>query len=205
MRRARRHVRLPPDLTSLFDVLFIVIFACLIRATAAQRAEAEALKPPPPRPHPPVQQLDPASLHARALTQLERELASRTAVIVRVAAAGTITALETDGKTEPLDVPLLEHEPDPDVAVAYLGDRSTELTVCGVAALHLGVPDLAADLVIIAPERPLDDLPHALYQGLYRDVERCQTDHHGLAVIVEPDVTNPPNPPNPPNPENNPR
>ena len=187
LRHARRHQRLPPDLTSLFDVLFIVIFACLIRAAGAEHAAAEVLAPPPPAPPKPAPPpLDPASLHARALGQLDRALAAKTAVVVRVAAAGTITALETPGKTTPLDVPLLEHEPDPDIEVAYLGDRSSALTVCGVVAVHLAA-DLSNDLVIVAPERALDDLPHALYEGLHRDLDRCLTDHHALAVIVEPE------------------
>jgi len=29
-------------------------------------------------------------------------------------------------------------------------------------------------------------MPHALYDGLHRDVDRCLQDQHGLAVIVEP-------------------
>ena len=41
MRRNRRRVHVPPDLTSLFDVLFIVIFAALIRAAATQQAAAQ--------------------------------------------------------------------------------------------------------------------------------------------------------------------
>jgi hypothetical protein len=163
----------PPDLTSLFDVLFIVIFAALIRAAAVQHAAAEPIAPPKP--------LDPASLQARAVTQL----AARPTIIARVSAAGALTALETDTGAQPLDVPLLEQSSDPDVALAYLGDRSAELRVCHVAALHLGVPDLAHYLVIIAPARPLADLPHALYEGLHRDVERCLGEQHGLAVIVD--------------------
>jgi hypothetical protein len=166
----RRHV--PPDLTSLFDVLFIVIFAALIRAAAAQHAAAEAAAPkPPPAP------LDPASLQARAVAQV----GARPAIVVRVSATGTITALEANGTTKPLDVPLLEHSADPDVALAYLGDRSTDLQLCKVAALHLGEP-LAKYLVIIAPARASADLPHALYEGLERDIERCQ----GMAVLVDP-------------------
>jgi hypothetical protein len=169
--KRRRHV--PPDLTSLFDVLFIVIFAALIRAAAAEHAAAEAAKPKP-TPEP----LDPASLRARAIAQI----GTRPALVVRVSAAGTITAVETEGANIPLDVPLLEHSPDPDVALAYLGDRSAELRVCRVAALHAGVPDVRRFLVIVAPARALADLPHALYEGLQRDIERCD----GLAVIVEP-------------------
>lgn len=185
MRRARRHQRLPPDLTSLFDVLFIVIFACLIRAAGAEHAVAAAAAKPPPKPRT-VAPLDPMSLHARALHQLDGALAAKAAVVVRVAAAGTITALQRGGRTIPLDVPLLEHSVDPDIAVAYLGDRSRDLTVCGVVAAQLGTPELADDLVIVAPDHALDDLPHALYAGLHRDVDRCLADHRGLAVIVEP-------------------
>ena len=175
-RNRRRHV--PPDLTSLFDVLFIVIFAALIRAAAAQHAAAEAAAPPPVSPAP----LDPASLHGRAVAQL----GARPAIIVRVSAAGAVTALEANGTRQALDVPLLEHSNDPDVVLAYLGDRSADLRLCRVAALHLGEPDLAKYLVIIAPERAATDLPHALYEGLERDIDRCQSEQHGLAVLVNP-------------------
>ena len=178
VRRARRHV--PPDLTSLFDVLFIVIFAALIRAAAAQNAAAAAMapKPPPPAPAP----LDPKSLRARAAG----ELAARDTVIVRVSEKGIVTALEAHGRATPLDVPLLEPNTNPDIAVAYLGDRSAELRVCRIAAVHLAVTELADRLVIIAPVQKLSELPHALVDGLRQDVERCLTEQHGLAVIVEP-------------------
>jgi hypothetical protein len=184
-RRARRQP--PPDLTSLFDVLFIVIFAALIRAAAAQSAAAT---PAPPPVTPPVK-LDPASLHARALADLDAQLAARPAVIVRVSEAGTITALEEAGKVTPLDVPLLEHSADPDVAIAYLGDRSAELRICKIVALHLGTADLAKYLVIIAPAQRLIDLKHALFDGLRRDVDRCNTEQRGLAAIVDPIATVP--------------
>jgi hypothetical protein len=184
MRRSRRR-HVPPDLTSLFDVLFIVIFAALIRAAAAQNAAAAAAAAPPPPVEPAPAPLDPASLHARALAAVDAQLATRPTIVLRVSAAGAITSLESAGTTQPLDVPLLERSGDPDVALAYLGDRSAELRACKVAALHLGVPDLATYLVIIAPERALAELPHALYEGLHRDVERCLVEQRGLAVIVD--------------------
>jgi hypothetical protein len=160
-RRARRQP--PPDLTSLFDVLFIVIFAALIRAAAAQHAaEAKPLPLPPPKP------LDPASLQARAGTQV----AQRPTVIVRVGVDGRTT--------EPVIDSLLEPSQDPDVALSYRGD------ICSLVHAHDPTLDLAAALVIIAPAARLADLPHALYEGLRRDVDRCLQDHHGLAVIVEP-------------------
>ena len=174
-------MRVPPDLTSLFDVLFIVIFAALIRAAAVQAA-AE-IKPAPPAP--PVQ-LDRSALRTRAVAQLDAEIAARPDVVVRVTAAGAISMLETYGKRFGIDAPLLEHNPDPDVALAYLGDRAAELRVCRLVALHLGVADLAHYLVIIAPEQRLVDLPHALYEGLRRDVERCAVEQRGLAVLIEP-------------------
>jgi hypothetical protein len=161
VRRARRQP--PPDLTSLFDVLFIVIFAALIRAAAAQHA-AEAKPPPAPPPKP----LDPASLQARAGVQV----AQRPTVIVRVGA---------DGKTtEPVITTLLEPSADPDVALAYRGD------ICALVHAQQPTLDLAKSLVIIAPAAKLADLPHALYDGLRGDVDRCLQNHHGLAVIVEP-------------------
>jgi len=58
--------------------------------------------------------------------------------------------------------------------------------VCRIAAVHLAVTELADRLVIIAPVQKLSELPHALVDGLRQDVERCLTEQHGLAVIVEP-------------------
>ena len=178
-RRVRRQP--PPDLTSLFDVLFIVIFAALIRAAAVQAAAAPT--PPEPTPAPAI---DPASLRARALVDIGADLAARPTVVIRISAAGTIATLEVDNKVTPLDVPLLEHSPNPDIALAYFGDRSAEQRACRIAALHLGVPDLSRYLVIFAPAQRLADLPHALFDGLHRDVDRCLADQHGLAVIIDP-------------------
>src|SRR5258706_8078884 len=187
MRRGRRHVRVPPDLTSLFDVLFIVIFAALIRAAAVQAAAQ-----PPPKPTRPPAVLDPATLHARAIAAVDRDIAARPTVIVRVSEAGTVTALEADGVVTPLDVPLLEHSPDPNVEIAYLGERSIELRLCRIAAVHLAAMELPRVLVIIAPAQRLADLPHALFDGLHRDIYRCLVEQHSLAGILEPGPAAPP-------------
>jgi hypothetical protein len=192
-RRSRRR-QPPPDLTSLFDVLFIVIFAALIRAAAVQQAAATPT-PTPPNPSAPPVKLEVAQLHERAVAVVNNNIATRPTVIVRISAAGIVTAIETAtkeatnlvaGKSEVLDSPLLEHSPDPDIALAYLGDRAAELRICRIVAVHLALPDLAEHLVILAPEKPLADLPHALVEGLRRDVERCLDDQQGLAVIVDP-------------------
>ena len=193
--RPRRIPRRPPDLTSLFDVLFIVVFAALIRAAAVEHAAAHP--PAPPRPSAPVIPPAVAALRQRALADLDAQLASRTALVVRITKDGTIDALDVDGKRLPLDAPLLEHSPDPDIVLAYLGDRSAELRVCRIAALHLGTAELSRYLVILAPALPLADLPHALFDGLHRDLDRCLTEQHGLAALVDPAALPPPTAPAP--------
>ena len=67
-------------------------------------------------------------------------------------------------------------------------DRAAELRVCRLIAIQLGAPDLASYLVIIAPDKHLPDLPHALYEGLRRDIDRCLADQQALAVLVDPSV-----------------
>lgn len=188
--RARRHARRPPDLTSLFDVLFIVVFAALIRAAAVEQAAAPA-PAPPAAPSAPIPPPDIAALRERALADLHADLAARTPVVVRITKDSTIEALEVAGRRIALDAPLLEHDPDPDIAVAYLGDRSADLRICRLAAVHLGTTDLARYLVIIAPALPLADLQHALYDGLHRDLDRCSTDQRGLAALVDPSAVGP--------------
>lgn len=187
---SRRRTPRTSDLTSLLDVLFILIFASLIRTAALQNAEAnEAAPPPTPTPvlpTPPQPPADVAALRARALANLDQQLAARTPLVIRVSSQGVIISVEANGKKVPLDVPLLEHSPDPNIGVAYLGERSAELRACRVAALHLQEPNLTDYLVIIAPATALADLPHALYQGLHRDLDRCLTDQRGLATIVDP-------------------
>lgn len=156
-------------------MLFIVIFAALIRAAAVQQAAA---KPAPPAP--PVH-LAPSVLQQRAAA----ELSTRPTIILRVSGGGEITALEQNGKVTPLEIPLVAKSTDPDVALGYLGDRDADLRVCHVAAMTLRMNDLAQQLVIIAVDRAVADLPHALYEGLRRDVDRCLSEQRGLAVIVD--------------------
>lgn len=106
-------------------------------------------------------------------------------MIVRVSGGGEITAIEQNGKVSPLEVPLVQKSADPDVALGYLGDRDADLRICHVAATYLRMTDLAQQLVIIAVDRAVADLPHALYDGLRRDVDRCLSEQRGLAVIVD--------------------
>ncbi|HLL21878.1 MAG TPA: hypothetical protein VK427_07095, partial [Kofleriaceae bacterium] len=102
----------------------------------------------------------------------------------------TVTALELGTDKRALDVPLVEHSADPDAALAYLGDRSAELRVCRIVAVHLGVADLSKHLVIIAPTVRLPDLVRALHRGLHEDLLRC-ADQRGIATIVAPNRVSP--------------
>jgi hypothetical protein len=187
--RPRRHIRRPPDLTSLFDVLFIVVFAALIRAAAVEQAAAHP--PVPPAPVAPVTPPAVAALRQRALADLNSDLAGRTPLVVRITRDARIDALEVDGKRIAIDVPLLELSRDPDVAVTYLGDRGADLRVCKIAAVRLGAQELSRYLVIIAPAVPLADLRHALFDGLHRDLDRCLTEQHGLAALIDPSALSP--------------
>jgi hypothetical protein len=183
MRRTR--VR-PPDLTSLFDVLFILVFVALVNAGVNQKAvdDATAAKavPEPEPPRPPQPPPEVKALQVGALS----ELGARPVLVARVSVEGVLRAVEADGRVVPMDVPLIEHVPDPDIGIAYLGDRSAELRVCRQAALHLGVADLAPYLVIVAPDAPLSDLTVALVAGLRRDADRCLGEQRGVAVVVDP-------------------
>jgi hypothetical protein len=187
--RSRRHLRRPPDLTSLFDVLFIVVFAALIRAAAVENAAAHP--PAPPAPVAPVTPPAVAALRQRALADLDKDLAGRTPLVVRITKDARIDALEVDGKRIAVDVPLLELSRDPDAAVTYLGDRGADLRVCKIAAVRLGAPELSHYLVIIAPALPLADLRHALFDGLHRDLDRCLTEQRGLAALIDPAAMSP--------------
>jgi hypothetical protein len=187
--RNRRTIR-PPDMTSLFDVLFLFVFVSLINAGMSRRAadvaEAAAAKPPPaPAP--------PSPIHDRALAQL----GARPEAVVHVTAAGVIDRIELADRTVASDVSLVERVSDPDVALAYRGDRDRDLRVCGVVARALdatkpaGLRDV---LVVIAPAAATSVLPHALVDGLRADEARCGADTGGLAVIVEPQPPQPPQP-----------
>jgi hypothetical protein len=182
--RRTRHVRRPPDLTSLFDVLFIVVFAVLIRGAAIQ---SEAANPPPKPGPPPVPQPPPdvAQLRELAIAQIDRSLADRRPVVARISAAGSLVGIEVQERKLVVDIPLLEEVRDPDVLVAYLGDRSADLRLCKQIALRLAVDDLVPYLVIVAPDLPLEDLPHALYDGLRRDADRCLSEQRGIAALVD--------------------
>jgi hypothetical protein len=199
VRSRGRRIRRPPDLTSLFDVLFIVVFVALIRAAAAQH-EVERLTPPPapPRPAPPAPPPAVAALRTKALSNLERDLAERTPLVVRISTQaertlvkGTIKMIEYEGRKLALDVPLIADSRDTDTQVKYLGERSAELHVCRIATVQLHLPDLSHQLVIIVLDRSRADVENtfgseALLDGLEQDVTNCFFEQHGIASLIDP-------------------
>jgi hypothetical protein len=183
---SRRRQARGPDLTSLIDVLFILVFAALIQTAGPEAEEVEAA---PPEPAIPPDAGVEAAPDAGAPEVSTAELAGRAVVLARVDRAGVLTRLEVGGAPIAVGVPLVEPSPDPDVVLAYAGDRSPDLRVCRIAALRLGVADLSAHVVVVTTERPLEELSYALAGGLRRDVARCLADQAGLAILVDPEVT----------------
>jgi hypothetical protein len=205
--RRRRQVQYPP-MTSLLDVLFIVVFASLIHSAALEKkaSEAAALAEEPPEPEPAPQAdagpaaaaadpaaqaaLDAEQLRGAAMTQLMAGLEGRTPLVARVGRDGRLRALERldNGAVSsiPLSLPLVERVPDPDVALVYLGDQQEGLRLCSLLRLHVGAPDLSGVLVIVALDAPIDEVSVALANGLQRDAERCLAEQRGIAVIVDP-------------------
>lgn len=195
MRRGRPLVQYS-TMTSFLDVLFLLVFATLIHAAdLAQKASAAKEKPKAPAavvpiPTGPAATIDPERLRKVAVAEILAGLESRQAIVVRVGADGRLRQLERrqDGvpAVTPVDLPLVERVPDPDIALVYLGERSPDLRLCSLVRLQLGAPDLSNNIVIVALDQPLDQLTDALAVGLQRDVDRCTGDQRGVAVLLDP-------------------
>jgi hypothetical protein len=210
----RRGQLAPASLTSLVDVLFILVFAALV-----QRAGAAAIEPIEPArpafsastaerrspwmPPPQVEQLRRA-----AIARITEQLQDQPAIIARVSARGVLTSIEmasaglaqtgAGATAEPsgegalvdrrresvaMELPLIERVDDPDVAIAYVGDRDARQRLCAVVAGRMG--SLANALVVIAVDAPLTELMISLVSGLRRDVEDCLTAHRAAAVLLD--------------------
>jgi hypothetical protein len=195
MRRGRPLVQYS-TMTSFLDVLFLLVFATLIHAAdLAQKAQAKSQAKPPAAavvaPVAPGQvSIDPERLRKVALAEILAGLESRQAVVARVGADGRLRQLERrqDGQpvSTPVELPLVERVPDPDVLLVYLGEQNPELRLGNLVRLQLGAQDLSDTIVIVALELPLDQLSVALARGLQRDVDRCTGDQRGVAVLLDP-------------------
>lgn len=208
MSSRRRAPLAPASLTSLVDVLFILVFAALVqRAAPSSKAAAEAaaeepgariVAAVPPAPPAPVERLRQA-----AISTLASELQQRPAVVVRVSRRGVLTALEgTAGQVVPVELPLIEPVSDPDIAIGYVGEREASRRICAVVAAQLhalatvgasgaaaGPFSLSGALVVIAVDAPLAELTVALVSGLRRDVGQCLTVQGAAAVLLDPAAT----------------
>jgi len=190
----RRRVTRYAELTSLLDVLFILLFASLIQAAGVvSKAEEEppAVAPPVEPPPEPVRTSDHAELRQRAIDELTRSIGSRSAVYARISGDGTLTAIERDhgATTQRLEVatPLLTPVDDPNVRVVYLGERRPEWRLCTRIRVTLGLADLHDRLVVFALDAPLAMSPVALVEGLRADEEHCFADEGGIAIVLPPE------------------
>lgn len=199
--RARRQRSGPSELTSLLDVLFILLFAALVQASGlvakAKEAPTRPAQPPPARPSPPQEPVprpraitpDEATLRRQAAEALVTESGRSGLITARISAEGRIThlTLRRGGAARELavDLPLVERVPDPDVALSYLGRRIPDMRACTAIRRALGDRDLGGALVMLRPTKPLAELPVALVDGLREDQRRCYPEEKGLAVLLD--------------------
>jgi hypothetical protein len=188
----RRAVPAPSSLTSLVDVLFILVFAALVQrvggAQSAKPAAPAVAAPAPWRPPSATEELRRAAVRA-----LSQRLQQQPAIVARVSARGVLTSLEVapaDGGASTqmaLERPLLERVDDPDIAVGYVGDRDGGQRLCALIAARpeLGATSLERSLVVIAVEGAVPELMVALVGGLRRDVDDCARAHRAAAVIID--------------------
>lgn len=190
------------SLTSLLDVLFILVFASLIHAASKVEASQRAPQPPEaatepeappdagvPDATPPDAVVAPAptSVRQAAAAAVARSVDTRATQIAHVSPTGVVTAVEPAGRPSILvGAPLLQRVDDPDVGLVYLGDDNPALRICAIVAAALDRTDLAHDIVVIVPDASIDQLPVALVEGMRRDLERCAADQGALAVLVDP-------------------
>lgn len=177
----RRRAPASGSLTSLLDVLFILVFAALVQAsTRPTPARATAAPTPPPTVAPPD------AVRATATAILTDQLAHAPIAVVRLRADGVL--LEVDGGDGPrgMGAPLLVTDPDRDVGVRYAADLDPSLGLCPRVTRALATTSLAGWVIAIAPAVSRAELPVALVTGLERDAARCQRDHGATPVLVEP-------------------
>ena len=195
MTRPRR--RRSSELTSLVDVLFILLFATLVQQRRAESAVAPAPEPaeadasPAPEPEPEAAPVaadagpPPEDPHAAA-REVGARLDTDEVILVAVDAAGTVSAIERGGETIDVGASLLRETGDARV-VAYAAEGAPDARLCRVVADALGAGALDRALILVATERPMRELGYALVRGLRTDVARCLDDAGAYALLVRPD------------------
>ena len=181
MRGRSRAYRRHGDLTSFVDVLFLLLFAALVRERGAV---AEAAEEPAPAdltvPGPGAD--EEATLQAaRSVAEL---LAVDEVILVAVSASGVLQTVERAGESVQLGIPLLRRTDDARV-VAYLGDDAPGVRLCSLATSALPTPGAASrPLLVVATSRPERELGYALARGLRRDVASCLEDAGAYALWI---------------------
>jgi hypothetical protein len=184
-------------LTSLLDVLFILVFAALIHSAAAGPrgavpqdavqmdagaiAELDAGIDAAP--------VDRSELRAFAIARLQSQVEDRNHIVVRVGRAQTgewrIT-LEKDAQ-ENVDLPLLVSVDDPEIGLVYAGDADPARSLCAQISAAMELERLDDYIVIVASSVNTADLPVALIRGLATESERCARERGGMLVLLSPE------------------
>lgn len=197
--RHRRPIRYS-SLTSLLDVLFILVFASLTQAAGlVQKAEQTEVVPkevqqaPAPKPPPIPISTSHAQLRDAAQVQVLRDLQGRPTVYVRISANGHLLAIERDGipnaiKTLDPPTPLLVKTDFEGGGTSYQGNQEPGHRICSLVRKELALGSLENYLVIFAPEVGLDGLQVALARGLRSDQQYCFKDEGGIGILVDPDA-----------------
>lgn len=176
------------QLTSLVDVLFILLFASLVQQRRS--AQAADVVSPTPLEDPPAAPADagvadaappPADPHAAARA-VAAQLETDTVILVAVDRTGTVVSIENGGETFAVDHPLLRATVDQRV-VTYNATERPDERVCKLVAKTVGV-DIAGSLVLVTTEEALRDMPYALVRGLRDDAARCIDDAGAYALII---------------------
>jgi hypothetical protein len=192
----RRYVRYS-ELTTLLDVLFILLFAALIQATATvEAADAARSAPavdaaadasdaaPPPDATATGQR---AALRRDAVSAWSAELSEREPIYARISGAGVLERIER-GEADPavvaVRVSLLRRVADPDIGAVYAATTQPQLRLCTQIRSLLGLPHLRGQLILFVPALPLRELPIALVEGLRHDQEYCYDDERGIAALI---------------------
>ena len=174
--RRRPHAS-PAPLTSLLDVLFILLFASLVQSAAAAEEATPAEEGSGA----------PSTLHARAIDEWTARLRAAPAVFAYVQ-EGVLRSLELSFAAETRRYPgawaLTHPSSDPDIGLSYVGEGDPERRLCAIIAASFPEVELGSAMVVISTDLPLEKLPVALVEGLRRDQQACA--ESGAATVIVP-------------------
>lgn len=191
----RRRLPPPTSLTSLLDVLFILIFAALIH-TASTDASASAPHAVMPDAALPIDAgldasgnlfEDRSQLREMALEQINQEIESRPQILIKVSGSAGNYLVELERSAEEwTPLAILESVEDPEIGLAYAGDRDARRGLCAQIAATVGPEALEGAIVIVSAALEPEKLPVALARGLAGESKTCAREFGGMLVTLSP-------------------